>query len=261
MQTQLPNRSPPRLATLAATRIPNGAMPRTAAEAACAPFFAKTAPAGPLDAEPRAAMIDAVVDIVSVDNGRSLTPRSRRSTNLHLLVEGWALHCVTVANGGRQITSILLPGDLCAWHAEDDEVKACGKARIAVLRRDGLSQPQLRGAMEWMHRVDALTLRDRLVSVGRRDARGRIAHLFIELYHRLQALGLAGDGVFTCPLTQEQLADALGLTPVHINRMLRALRCEGVIAMERRDIVIRDAAGLAAAAGLDHRTFDARFGG
>jgi CRP-like cAMP-binding protein len=86
-----------------------------------------------------------------------------------------------------------------------------------------------------------------MAGLGRRDARGRLAHLFCELYLRLKAVGLVDGYTLPMPLRQPDLADALGLTPVHVNRVLRDLRNEGLISLRGRRLEILDWAGLQAA--------------
>ena len=85
---------------------------------------------------------------------------------------------------------------------------------------------------------------EHLVNIGRRKAAGRVAHLLLELGERLKLVGLGDDGGYACPLTQEELADAVGLTPIHINRVLRQLRERGLATLSHRQLVIHDLAGL-----------------
>ena len=92
--------------------------------------------------------------------------------------------------------------------------------------------------------IDASIFREWIVNVGRRDARERIAHLFCEMYVRMASVGLAGDNGFELRLTQGQIGEATGLTPVHVNRTLQDLRKSGLIASESRYLRILDWAGL-----------------
>lgn len=227
--------------------------------AACEPFFARIAPAGTLGADDRRAIIEAVAEIQPVANGR-LLPVSRRATfHLHLLVEGWAYRAQTLRDGARQITDVLLPGDFCGWapSTSDDsaqEIRASGAVGVAILRKDviaGRALSALERGWEWARDAEARILRSRVVSLGRRDAHGRVAHFIAEVHDRLRRVGLAEGGVFTCPLTQEQLADVLGLTTVHINRVLQRIRYEGLATINKRRVSILDLAGLHAAAGFE----------
>ena len=94
-------------------------------------------------------------------------------------------------------------------------------------------------------------LRERIVSLGRRDARGRVAYLLCELLWRHAAVGLAGGGAFRLALAQTELADTLGLTPVHVNRVLKEFRAAGLIAMERKVLSLLDVEGLQSRAGFN----------
>jgi CRP-like cAMP-binding protein len=233
------------------------ALPGDGVEAACATFFLKTGLAGPGNTDQRATVINAVLDLVAIPRDQVLPLKAQRSYNLHLLVEGWAIRSYMLPDGGRQITDILLPGDVCAWGIVDgddpsDEVRACSPARVVVLSREAVGEENspLRRAVDRTRHLEALTLRRRLVSLGRQDARARISHLLAELYQRLHRVGLADGGVFECPMTQEQLADSLGLTSVHVNRMLQALRHDGLITFNSRKVTIQDLARLYEAAGV-----------
>jgi hypothetical protein len=99
--------------------------------------------------------------------------------------------------------------------------------------------------------IDAAILREWVVNCGRRSAYARTAHLFCELYVRLEAVGLAHHGGFALPLTQAVLSDATGLSVVHVNRVLQQLRSDGFISFKAGRLTVRDRSGLAAAAGFD----------
>jgi CRP-like cAMP-binding protein len=178
---------------------------------------------------------------------------------LHLIVNGWACRSHTLADGARQITDILLPGDLFGWtsrasHEIESEIRACGPVQMAVVRRDasaGREFPSFGRRCDWARNAESHILRSWLVNIGRRDARVRVACLIAELRDRLQHVGLVDGNAFTCPLTQEQLADVLGLTKVHVNRVLQRLRAEGLVMFDRPRVVISDIALLHAVAGYD----------
>lgn len=237
---------------------------RGSAEKACEPLFARIAPAGPLDADERRAFIDAVVEILPIDNDRPVPVRSWPSFHLHVLVEGWAYRAQSLPDGARQITDVLLPGDFCGFalstsHDSFQDVRTCGHARVAVLRKDVVAArgPAMLGrSLQWARDAEARILRSRLVSLGRQDARARVAYFLSEMHDRLRDVGLAEGGTFTCPLTQEQLGDVLGLTPVHVNRVLQKLRADGLIVFNRPDVVIPDLARLHAVANFDGGSFE-----
>jgi CRP-like cAMP-binding protein len=106
-------------------------------------------------------------------------------------------------------------------------------------------------AFLWTLLVDEDTLRAWIVSMGRRDSVQRVAHLMCELYVRALNIGLTVGDQFEMPLTQIVLGDALGLTPVHVNRVLRKLKGSGVMSLSRGSLVIADVAKLATVAGFD----------
>ena len=88
--------------------------------------------------------------------------------------------------------------------------------------------------------IDASIFREWVLNVGRRDAKARIAHMLCEFASRRQAAGLGSPERFELPMTQEQIGDATGLTPVHVNRMLHALAADGVIVRDQREVEITD---------------------
>jgi CRP-like cAMP-binding protein len=98
--------------------------------------------------------------------------------------------------------------------------------------------------------IDSSIFREWVVNVGRRDARSRVAHLLCEIARRLEVAGLAEAGGYELPMTQEQLADATGLTPIHINRVLRAMDHEGLIRRDKRFIAIPDSERMRSVAGF-----------
>jgi CRP-like cAMP-binding protein len=112
-------------------------------------------------------------------------------------------------------------------------------------------RPALARALWWSTLVDEAVLRSWIVNLGRRDAYESIAHLMCEMHVRMEHVGLVQDDRFDLPLTQEELADSLGLTPVHINRILQRLRGEGLITLKERMLTILDIEGLRKAAGFD----------
>lgn len=106
-------------------------------------------------------------------------------------------------------------------------------------------------ALWWATLVDEAVLREWLTSMGQRDAFSRIAHLLVELWLRMRAIGLAANDSFSLPLTQTDLGDALGLTPVHINRTLQRLRGDGLITLERKQLTIHGPDRLMELAGFE----------
>lgn len=180
---------------------------------------------------------------------------------VHVILEGWACRYNILPEGTRQITAFLMPGDCCDLHASvleemDHSLATITTARVATIPRARIEElivtrPAITRAFWWTQLVDEGTLRAWIVSMGRRTSVQRVAHLMCELYLRAHTVGLTGDNKFELPLTQVVLGDALGLTPVHVNRVLRQLRLNGVMEFSAGTVIISDAARLALVAGFD----------
>lgn len=178
-----------------------------------------------------------------------------------VILEGWACGYKMLPDGGRQIMSFLLPGDFCDIHiavleAIDHNIMTLTKARVASLPRAQMealvqARPALTQAFWWSQLVDQSILRAWIVSMGRRKSVERVAHLMCELYIRMRNIGLADDHECRMPLTQLVLADALGLTPVHVNRVLKVLKTAEVMELNRGSLKIINSAKLAEIAGFD----------
>jgi CRP-like cAMP-binding protein len=187
-----------------------------------------------------------------------------------VILEGWACRYKLLPEGTRQITSFLMPGDTCDLHATvsnymDHSIAALTTAQIALVPRSILetlieTRPAIAQAYWWNQLVDQDTLRAWLVTMGRRNGIQRVAHLMCELYVRADSRGLTAGGCFKVPLTQTVIGDALGLTPIHVNRLLRRLRISGLMTLAGGNLVIGDIAKLASVAGFDdsylHRGID-----
>ena len=192
---------------------------------------------------------------------RTILSEGEQPDHVHIMVEGWAARSKTLPDGSRQITAFLLPGDICDLHVTilgemDHDIVALTDAKVAYVSHRAMEdlprdRPELGRALWWATLVDEAVLRSWIVNIGRRDAHSRIAHLFCELHARLMLVGLAGDACFHLPLTQEVLADAQGLTAVHVNRTLQTLRREGLIELSRQTLTIPDIGRLRMRAGFD----------
>jgi CRP-like cAMP-binding protein len=174
------------------------------------------------------------------------------------IVQGWAYRYCTLPDGSRQISAFLIPGDLAGLcpYRMDHSLGTLSRVLVAeldtkLLSEGLLSNPRLTASFWCSILQDQAMLRERIASLGRRNAYGRIAHLFCELYLRLKTVGKVVDGGFVFPVTQSELADALGMTVVHANRTLRRLRDDGHIAFATRSVIIRDFTKFADAAAFD----------
>lgn len=167
-----------------------------------------------------------------------------------LLLTGFAFRHKVTGDGQRQIMSFHMPGEFLDLQnsfleVADHNVQTltrCDVALVAVaaLRQLGQDHPLLARAMWIETLIDAAIFREWIVNVGRRDATARISHLLCEFALRLEAAGLARAHRYEMPMTQEQIADCTGLTPVHVNRVLKALGGQGLIVRERRSVTILD---------------------
>ncbi|MDP4024371.1 Crp/Fnr family transcriptional regulator [Methylobacterium sp. NEAU 140] len=179
----------------------------------------------------------------------------------HLILDGWACRYRQFPDGRRAIVALLLPGDLCDPYRvhrirADHAVGALTALTVARLAPEALDEAaRAHPAIEACFRREMLAAlalqREWTAGVGRRSAIERLAHLFCELHLRLAAVGLVADATFPMPVTQPDLADALGQTSVHINRTLRELRAAGLIELRGRRLTIRDLPGLKALALFD----------
>lgn len=171
--------------------------------------------------------------------------------SVYLIVDGWASRSKLTSNGARQIINFAIPGDILCFNAAlFDKAEVHVQAHTSI---DAFSipirpfsdllynQPQLAVALAWTGAQEEGVVSERLVSLGRRSARQRAAHLLCEIHRRLQVVDLVRPGEqFQMPLTQEDLADSLGISMIHTNRVLRDLVRGGLIAMERNSVRLLD---------------------
>lgn len=167
-----------------------------------------------------------------------------------VLVSGFAYRQKLTGEGLRQIIAIHIPGEALDFQnlfldVSDHSVQMLTRGEVAfVNRRDfqalARSRTSIGHAILVTILVEASIFREWVLNVGRRDSRSRLAHVLCEFAVRLQAQGLASEYGYELPMTQEQLADALGLTPVHVNRVLKGLQSEGLITRDRRSISFPD---------------------
>jgi CRP-like cAMP-binding protein len=207
------------------------------------------------------AVLNVIRDVRHLEAGTHLIRKGDRPHDVHILLGGWAARYEVVPNGGRSITAFLLPGDLLDQHvtvlgAMDHSIVTLTDATVAylpngLLESVAVRHPLLATALWWSTLVDEAVLRAWLVNIGRRDAFESIGHLLCELHARLEKVGFTTNTDFELPLTQDEIADALGLTPTHVNRMLKRLREEGFISLHQNKLVILDIASLQSATDFD----------
>jgi CRP-like cAMP-binding protein len=178
-----------------------------------------------------------------------------------LIVQGFVCRYKLLAEGQRQIMSFHIPGDipdLQSLHLRvmDHSVAALAPTRVAFIPHAALqeitrSHPGVTAALWRDTLIDAAIFREWLAGVGRRTAHQRIAHVICEIFVKLRSVGLADGEGFELPVTQSELADALGLSSVHVNRVLQDLRRDGLIVSRGRHVVIGDWERLQAAGDFD----------
>jgi CRP-like cAMP-binding protein len=177
-----------------------------------------------------------------------------------LILSGFAYRHKVTFEGSRQIVGVHIPGDFVDLEAAllniaDHNVQALTRCELGFVARTALQElmeehPRIAKAMWIDTLIDSSIFREWVVNVGRRDARSRIAHLLCEFARRLEVANLVDEYRYELPMTQEQLADATGLTPVHVNRVLKALSSEGLIERDRRFVRIPDWEDLRRVAGF-----------
>ncbi len=196
-----------------------------------------------------------------IDAGTDIITEGNSADDVHVVVEGYGCRYKILPEGSRQIMAYLIPGDICDLHVfilnkMDHSIGALSSCKVVYLPREAIldileTRPALTRALWWATLQDEAILREWLVNMGRRNAYSRVAHLLCELYLRLKIVGLAGDEAFYLPVTQTELADTLGITPVSVNRALQTLRREGLISSKGRMLTILDPGALMDAAASD----------
>jgi CRP-like cAMP-binding protein len=178
-----------------------------------------------------------------------------------VLTRGMACRYRLLPDGRRQILTFLIPGDFYDPHlflldTVDHSVSTIVPSRLAAFERDTVidiiaNNPRISASLWWAAMQEAAMLRERIVALGRRDARGRVAYLLCELVWRHAAIGQAEDNTIRLPLTQTELADTLGLTSVHTNRVLQEFRADKLITLEHRRLTLLNIEDLQGIAGFN----------
>lgn len=196
---------------------------------------------------------------ISADN--DMVAEGSEPVESTLLVSGFAARYSHVADGSRQIVAIHVPGDFVDLHSflirrMDHGIYAMSPCTVAMVPHERLLEitegfPHLTRLLWLSTLIDAAIHRQWLVGMGRRSAPARVAHLLCELYVRLGVVGLTDGFVFVLPITQEELADSLGMSLVHLNRSIRELKSKGLFEWQRSGIEIKDWDGLRHMAEFD----------
>jgi CRP-like cAMP-binding protein len=196
------------------------------------------------------AVREAVADVRTVPDRHVLIRRKEELTVSILLLDGWMARARDLRAGHRQITELHIAGDFVDLHSFtlkhlDHDVITLSPCRIAVVPHENLKtiteqHPHLTRLLWLMTNIDAAIHREWTVSIARRSALSRVAHLMCELMVRLQVVGRASQPSYDFPLSQAELSECLGLTPVHTNRTLQEMRRLGLIELVPGRVTIVD---------------------
>lgn len=193
--------------------------------------------------------------------GRDLVHQGQTHQAAYILAEGWVSSYRLLRDGSRQIVDFQIPGDFLGLrsvllHTSDHSVEPITNIEVSeVLASDLIDSftrlPRLATAVLWAASRDEAMVVEHLVGIGRRDAAERVAHFLLELAARLALVGMGDKTGYACPLSQYMLADALGLSAVHVNRVLRQLREDGLATFRDGRVTIHDYQRLAHLADFD----------
>jgi CRP-like cAMP-binding protein len=209
------------------------------------------------------AILNLPFQIEKVHAGRQLVQEGGRPSDCCLLIDGYACRHKLTLSGARQIVSFHIAGDILDlqhlhFAVADHHVQAITPGTVGWLPKSELKalarrRPNISEALWRDTLIDASIFREWVLNVGRREARPRIAHMLCEFAVRCEAAGLGSAESFEWPMTQEHIADATGLTPVHVNRTLKSLSAAGLLENIRGRYRIKDWARLKQAAEFDER--------
>ncbi|MFZ2003556.1 MAG: Crp/Fnr family transcriptional regulator [Stellaceae bacterium] len=224
-------------------------------------FVSRLAKLVPLSPEETAVLNELQSSPRTVQRHRDIITEGRSYGSLFIIMEGNAIRYRILHDGRRQIVNIVLPGDIVGalgYFMESSlySTKALTEVLVATVpfaRLNALfeTNPKLVTKIFWWLSCESTIYAEHLVDLGRRSALERVAHFLLELLTRLQSVGLADDQSFKIPLTQELLADALGLSIPHVNRVLRRLREDNLVVVEDQRVTVKDIESLSELADFD----------
>jgi CRP-like cAMP-binding protein len=217
---------------------------------------------GDFDAADEQAILDLPHRAKRIGRNGFIVREGEKATHSCLLVAGFAIRHKIVADGARQIVAVHMKGDMVDLQnsflgVADHSVQVLTDSEVALIPREAIKElafgrPRVGMAMWFDTLVDASVFREWIANVGRRDAHTRVAHLLCEFSLRLKVAGFGEATDYELPMTQEHIADCTGLTPVHVNRMLKLLEKESLISRRTsRAVTIGDWNRLARAGDFD----------
>jgi len=194
---------------------------------------------------------------------RAVVRDGERATECCLIVEGFCVRSKTIADGRRQILSIHIPGEIpdlmsLFLHVMDHDLSTLTPCRLGFIQHGTLQALHRRrpniAEIFWRDTlIDAAMFREWIVNVGQRPAPARLAHVIVELRERLKVIGRASGDRFDMPMTQEQIGEALGVTAVHANRVIKQLRRDGIVELHRGRVAVLNEDKLLELADFDRR--------
>lgn len=196
-----------------------------------------------------------------MDRGQKWIDEGGESRKAYVIADGWAIRYKLLHDGRRQILNFQIPGDMIGYFALLFKTSVYAAEPLTPITihsftperaLDAFRQsPRLSVALSWLAAQNERQLAEQLVRLGRRSAKERMAHLFMELNHRLLRAGVPTPAAELFPLTQSLLADALGMSHVHTHRTFRELVCDGLVSLRDGKIMIRDRSALSRLSGFD----------
>ena len=214
-----------------------------------------------LDTEDFNLLGDLFTEEVMIDKGERWIVEGSEVSKVSVLSKGWAVRYKSLRDGRRQILNFLLPGDIVGFFALLFKTAEYGVEPMMPIALHSFApsrvfdafrqSPLLAIALSWLAGQAERQLDEQIVRVGRRGATERMAHLFMELHHRLLRVGISDGDARLFPLTQTILADALGMSHIHANRSFRTLVRDGLVTLRNGKILLQDTEQLSRLAGFD----------
>ncbi len=207
----------------------------------------------------RGILVDLQSNRITFKRGQTLIEEGQADHKAFFLQTGWGCSFKILLNGGRQVIRFPIPGDCIGLRSillrtSDHTVSALNDVVVSAVEAPRMLEiinkfPRLGAAFLWAVSQDEAMVVEHLVNIGRRTAQERMAHFFLELAERLKLVGLATETQFEHPLNQSLIADVLGLSDIHVNRVLRQLREQDLLTVREGKVSIHDLSGLRKLAG------------
>lgn len=211
--------------------------------------------------EEEQAIRDSIAEYRDYPADRTFVRPGQELNHSSILLDGLMCRYKDLSEGQRQITELHVSGDFADLHGFtlkrlDHAVMTLSPCKVAIVPHENLKAiteryPHLTRVYWFSTNLDAAIHREWQLSLGRRSALSRMAHVFCELHIRLDIVGLTNGQSYPLPLTQDELADCLGITPVHINRTLQELRGQGLLEFRSGRVTLLDLNGLRSVAEFD----------